>query len=74
MAFCQVQGNVGLQNMSDPRHLDLAGDQIQDNVGLANMPNPRHLDLTFCQVQVNDHYPLGTPKRNNHPLLTHPMK
>jgi hypothetical protein len=48
--------------MSDPRYLDLAGDQIQDNVGLANMPDPRHLDLAFCQVQVNDHYPLGTPK------------
>jgi len=54
---------MGLANMSDPRHLDLAVSQVQDNARLANMSDPRHLDLTISQVQGNDHPYLGMPKK-----------
>jgi len=33
----QVQYNMGLENMSDPRYLDL--------VGLTNMSNLKHMDI-----------------------------
>jgi len=46
----QVQGNAGMTNMPDPRHLDLTVSQIQGNAGLTNMPDPRHLNLTFLKV------------------------
>jgi hypothetical protein len=31
LLICQVQGNVGLTNMSDPMHLDLTINQVQGN-------------------------------------------
>jgi hypothetical protein len=54
---------MGLANMLDPRHLDLAVSQVQDNASLANMSDPRHLDLAISQIQGNDHPYLGTPKK-----------
>jgi hypothetical protein len=33
----QVQSNVGLANMLDPKYMDLTVSQIQRNVGLTNM-------------------------------------
>jgi len=39
-AVSQVQGNMGLANMLDPKNLDLTGSQVQGSVGLANMTGP----------------------------------
>ena len=41
LAVNQVQGNVGLTNMSDSKNLDLVVSQVQGNVSLANMSDPR---------------------------------
>jgi len=41
LAVNQVQGNVGLTNMSDSKNLGLVVSQIQGNVSLANMSDPR---------------------------------
>jgi hypothetical protein len=41
LAINQVQGNVGLTNMSDSKNLDLVVSQVQGNVSLANMSDPR---------------------------------
>jgi hypothetical protein len=73
LAASQVQGNVGLTNMPDLKHLDLAFrqvqmhlnlavSQVQDNIGLANMLDPIHLDLAVSQVQDNNYPPLICPR------------
>jgi len=41
---------MGLENMQDPRYLDLAFSQVQGNVGLENMSDSKHLDLAVSQV------------------------
>ncbi|KAJ6938444.1 hypothetical protein NC651_005005 [Populus alba x Populus x berolinensis] len=51
----QVQKNVDLTNILDPRCLDLTNNQVQSSVdltvGLTHLLNPRYLDLTNNQVQ-----------------------
>jgi hypothetical protein len=41
----QVQDNICLTNIPDPRHLAVR--QVRGNVRLINMLDPRHLDLVF---------------------------
>jgi hypothetical protein len=57
----QVQGDVGLATMPDPRRVVLAVLQVQSDVDLTNMSDPRHLDLVVSQVQGNNHPPLACP-------------
>jgi len=62
LTVSQVQDNVGLTNILDPRYLSLAIHQVQGNVSLSNIPDLRHLDFVVQHVQGNDHPPLSTSK------------
>jgi hypothetical protein len=43
---------MGLANMRDPKHLDLACNQVQDNMGLANMPDTWYLNLAVKEMII----------------------
>ena len=59
MVIRQVQGDVGLATMPDPRRVVLAAIQVQSDVDVTNMSDPRHLDLVVSQVKGNNHPPLA---------------
>jgi hypothetical protein len=43
--------HMDLENMSDPRHLNLAVSQMQSGMGLVYLSNPRRLSLAVSQIQ-----------------------
>lgn len=82
-ASTQVQDNIGMINMFDPRYLDLIVWQVQendhpplasprewDNVGLVNMSDPMFLNLDLVISQVHDNVGLTNIINSRHLDLT----